>query len=142
MAEAFAKSPLFDIMKKSPGAVAALKEAGEIAKKKGQSRFLLTIFLRAPLALEDKHFHGVLTKPYNMLCLSSCPLDDPVGVDMTSPPSKMTMMSLAFDSEFRGAIEKVRLRTLPSFFFFFTILDVYSSFYLSSYCCRIAHVVL
>jgi hypothetical protein len=51
----------------------------------------------------------VLTKPYNMLCLSSCPLDDPVGVDMTSPPSKMTMMSLAFDSEFRGAIEKVRL---------------------------------
>lgn len=35
MAEAFAKSPLLDIMKKSPGAVAALKEAGEIAKKKG-----------------------------------------------------------------------------------------------------------
>ncbi|KAG7529985.1 hypothetical protein FFLO_05282 [Filobasidium floriforme] len=63
MAEAFAKSPLLDIMKKSPGAVAALKEAGEIAKKK--------------------------------------------GVDMTSPPSKMTMMSLAFDSEFRGAIEKL-----------------------------------
>lgn len=32
---------------------------------------------------------------------------------MTSPPSKMTMMSLAFDSEFRGAIEKVRLHTPP-----------------------------
>ena len=37
MAEAFAKSPLFDVMKNSPGAVAALKEAGEIAKKKGES---------------------------------------------------------------------------------------------------------
>jgi len=109
MAEAFAKSPLLDIMKKSPGAVAALKEAGEIAKKKGQSRFLLTIFLRAPLALEDKHFHGILTKPYNMLCHVQYVLCERAGVDMTSPPSKMTMMSLAFDSEFRGAIEKVRL---------------------------------
>lgn len=29
------------------------------------------------------------------------------GVDVTSPPSKMTMLSLAFDTEFRTAIEKV-----------------------------------
>lgn len=84
----------------------------------------------------------MLTKPYDMLCLSSCPSGESVGVDMTSPPSKMTMMSLAFDSEFRGAIEKVRHHVLLSFSFFFTMLDVYSSSCLSSYCFRIAHVML
>jgi len=35
------------------------------------------------------------------------------GVDVTSPPSKMTMLSLAFDTEFRTAIEKV---STPSYY--------------------------
>lgn len=56
MAEAFAKSPLLDIMKKSPGAVAALKEAGEIAKKKGQSRFLFNILVQTALSQEKVQF--------------------------------------------------------------------------------------
>jgi hypothetical protein len=34
------------------------------------------------------------------------------GVDVTSPPSKMTMLSLAFDTEFRTAIEKVSTQFL------------------------------
>jgi hypothetical protein len=46
------------------------------------------------------------------MCFVLYPSADHIGVDMTSPPSKMTMMSLAFDSEFRGAIEKVRLHVL------------------------------
>lgn len=37
MADAFSKSPLFEIMKNNPGAVEALKEAGEVAKRKGTS---------------------------------------------------------------------------------------------------------
>jgi len=35
------------------------------------------------------------------------------GVDVTSPPSKMTMLSLAFDTEFRTAIEKVSTQSPP-----------------------------